>query len=215
MGRGRCAPLGRATPGPSIGLDRGLDSGSGRDHGRRGCRRLRRRGSGQGARRPGHAAPGQGAGQHVRLLDQQDGSGGAGHEAGCQAQPPARIAHQACAARCRCRRGFPRLAALAQLAVLGVGAFEPLDFPLFGRDPLVVLLAAHRIGQDVVGRIDDRHDAGGFLVARILVGMVFLAQRLVRSTNDFLGRVTRHLQVVIVCVNLGHGVSNLPADACH
>ena len=48
--------------------------------------------------------------------------------------------------------------------------------------------------------------AGGAFVARILVGMVFLAQRLVGRTNDFLRRVARHLQIVIMCVDFGHKV---------
>jgi hypothetical protein len=84
------------------------------------------------------------------------------------------------------------------------GAFQPFDFPFFLGDPLVVLLAALRIGQGAIGRVDDRHDAGRLVIPGVLVRMIFLAQGLVGRTYDFLGRAAGHLQVVIVSMYLSH-----------
>ena len=89
-------------------------------------------------------------------------------------------------------------------ALLLAGALEPLDFPLFGGDPLVMFLAALRVGQGVVGAVQNRHDARSLLVTRILIRVVFLTERLVGSTYDFLRRHPGHLQIVIMCVYLCH-----------
>jgi hypothetical protein len=99
------------------------------------------------------------------------------------------------------------------MAVLVARAFQPFDFPFLGRDPLVMLLAALRIGQRAIGAVEDGHDARRLFVARVLVRVVFLAQRLVGGTYDFLRRHARHFQVVIVSVYLSHRSVNFSTSA--
>jgi hypothetical protein len=99
---------------------------------------------------------------------------------------------------------LPVGSAASARALFMARALHPGDFPLLGGDPLVMFLAPHRIVQRRVGSVDDRHDARGFFIAGIFIGVVFLAQRLVGCANDFLRRHARHFEVVIMRMNFGH-----------
>src|SRR5574343_799362 len=155
----------------------------------------------------------------MRFVDHGYTTHPAQHQTGCHAPPPA-----PCAAAERTRRVIHRLRSPGSLGailtwlvtatlVFVAGTFQPLDFPLFGRDPLVMLFAPLRVGQGVVGAVQDRHDARSLLVTRILIRVVFLTECLVGGTYDFLRCHPGHLQIVIVSVYLCHRSNYCSASA--
>ena len=72
----------------------------------------------------------------------------------------------------------------------------------FPGDPGIVAGASLRIGQYFVRAVDDGHDPSGALVSRMLVRMVFLAERLVGRTNNEVGRITRDFEIFVVGADL-------------
>ena len=72
----------------------------------------------------------------------------------------------------------------------------------FPGDPCIVAGASLRVEQDFVRAIDNGHYPGGALVARMLVGMIFLAERLVGRANDEIRRITRDFEIVVVGADL-------------
>ena len=73
------------------------------------------------------------------------------------------------------------------------------------RDPAVVLGAFGGVGQRPVGDAEQHHDAGGFRVVRVAVGMVLLRQAPVGRADDLGRGGARVFQVVILGVEAGHG----------
>ncbi|MNY29739.1 hypothetical protein D3C86_1637990 [compost metagenome] len=61
-----------------------------------------------------------------------------------------------------------------------------------------MLRAPAGVAQDVIGHVQQPHDAIGFLAVRVAIGMIFLAKRLVRGPDYFLGRVAGYLEVVVM-----------------
>ena len=73
-------------------------------------------------------------------------------------------------------------------------------------DPAVVLASLNRVGQHVVGHVDDCHHTFGIGVVGVAIRVVLARQAAVRGA-DFLGRGgARDLEVVVVVVDLGHRV---------
>src|SRR5690606_38669012 len=68
----------------------------------------------------------------------------------------------------------------------------------FLADPRIVRLAPLGVGQDLVGAVDQAHDAFGTLVPRVAIGMVLLAERAIRRADHRLGCIARYLEILVV-----------------
>jgi len=105
------------------------------------------------------------------------------------------------------------------IAAGGVGALEPLkSFDREATDGHVFSCATIQrscffrlIGsaRSPLRRIDNSHNASRLCITGISIGMVFLQQLSVCSTNHIGGCISCHLKIVIVCMNPRHGLAAL------
>lgn len=71
-------------------------------------------------------------------------------------------------------------------------------------NPFIVFPALDRVGQNGIGGVDYLDDPDCFRAVTMAIGMVFLAERFVRSPDHLWRRVARDLEVVVVRMNVSH-----------